>query len=92
MGAKDRVTVLPEAAAAPLARHFARLRAPLARDVARAAGTAALVGALARRYPNAARESGWQRVIPAAWPYRAGVYGRESCSHARTASQAQTLA
>jgi integron integrase len=69
-GAKDRVTMLPEAAAAPLARHLARVRALHARDLARGAGTVALPGALARKYPNAEREWGWQWVFPAARPYR----------------------
>jgi integron integrase len=69
-GAKDRVTMLPEAAAAPLARHLARVRAIHARDLARGAGTVALPGALGRKYPNAAREWGWQWVFPAARPYR----------------------
>jgi integrase len=69
-GAKDRVTMLPEAAAAPLARHLARVRALHAADLARGAGTVALPGALGRKYPNAAREWGWQWVFPAARPYR----------------------
>ena len=51
-GAKDRVTILPEVAAAPLARHLARVQALHARDLARGAGTVALPGALARKYPR----------------------------------------
>jgi integrase len=69
-GAKDRVTMPPETAAAPLARHLARVRALHAHDLARGAGTVALPGALARKYPNAEREWGWQWVFPAARPYR----------------------
>ena len=74
-GAKDRVTMLPDAAAAPLARHLARVRALHARDLARGAGSVALPGALARKYPNAAREWGWQWVFPAARPYRDATDG-----------------
>jgi integron integrase len=74
-GAKDRVTMLPEAAAAPLRRHLARVRAIHARDLGRGAGTVALPGALARKYSNAAREWGWQWVFPAARPYRDSAEG-----------------
>jgi integron integrase len=74
-GAKDRVTMLPEAAAAPLARHLARARALHARDLARGAGIVALPGALARKYPNAAGEWCWQWVFPAARPYRDATAG-----------------
>jgi integrase len=80
-GAKDRITLLPEAAAAPLADHLARVRALHARDVARGAGTVALPGALARKYPNAARAWGWQWVFPAARLYRDAADGAVGRHH-----------
>ncbi len=69
-GGKDRVTVLPAVAAAPLTAHLARVRALHARDRARGGGRVALPGALGRKYPNAAGEWGWQWVFPATSRYR----------------------
>jgi hypothetical protein len=51
-GGKDRVTVLPAVAAAPLTAHLARVRALHARDLARGGGRVALPGALARKLPG----------------------------------------
>jgi len=64
-GDKDRVTLLPEAAYVPLARHLKRVRCLHERDVAAGAGWAALPNALARKHPNAGREWPWQWVFPA---------------------------
>jgi len=65
-GAKDRVTVLPAGLVAPLREHLARLRARHAQDLERGLGAVYLPFALARKYPNAAREWQWQLVFPAA--------------------------
>lgn len=62
-GAKDRVTVLPETLLSPLAAHLEKGRRLYDDD--RAAGKAEvwLPDALARKYPNAATEWGWQYVF-----------------------------
>lgn len=64
-GRKDRVTMLPGAVKADLARHLARGRARHVKDLARGAGWVELPSALGRKYPNAGREWGWQWVFPA---------------------------
>ena len=62
-GAKDRVTMLPAALAAPLADHLARRRTIYEDDLALGKGEVWLPDALARKYPNAAKEWGWQFVF-----------------------------
>jgi integron integrase len=62
-GAKDRVTMLPVNLAAPLQRHLATARARHEQDLAEGAGAVFLPEALARKYPNAAREWAWQYVF-----------------------------
>ena len=64
-GRKDRVTMLPRSLAADLRAQLARARALHARDLAAGFGAVALPDALARKYPGAAREWGWQWVFPA---------------------------
>ncbi|HEX8906917.1 MAG TPA: integron integrase [Longimicrobiaceae bacterium] len=64
-GGKDRVTVLPLAARTELQSHLARVRQLHRRDVAAGGGEAPLPGALARKYPGAGAEWGWQYVFPA---------------------------
>jgi integron integrase len=65
-GGRDRVTVLPIATAAPLAAHLDVLRRRHDADLAAGYGEARLPGALARKYPGAGREWGWQWIFPAA--------------------------
>jgi integron integrase len=65
-GSKDRVTMLPGAVKDALTRHLARVRRLHDRDLKVGLGRVALPGALARKYPNADREWGWQWVFPAA--------------------------
>jgi len=64
-GGKDRMTVLPAALREPLARQLAGVRQLHARDLAAGLGRVHLPHALARKYPNAATEPGWQYVFPA---------------------------
>ena len=64
-GDRDRVTMLPERLKGPLLHHLADVRRLHERDVAEGAGSVVLPGALARKYPNAGREWGWQWVFPA---------------------------
>jgi integron integrase len=64
-GQKDRVTMLPEAAAGLLRDHLARVRARHEGDLAAGGGVVALPDALARKYPGAERAWAWQWVFPA---------------------------
>lgn len=65
-GGKDRVTVLPDMLVAPLQGHLVRVRSLHAQDLLEGYGAVRLPTALARKYPNAAREWAWQFVFPAA--------------------------
>jgi integron integrase len=62
---RDRVTVLPQAVVAPLKLHLAKVKAQHEEDLASGFGRVTLPGALARKYPNAEYEWGWQYVFPA---------------------------
>ena len=78
-GEKDRVTMLPESLSAPLQEHLGQVQALHQRDLAGGYGAVYLPYALERKYPNAAREWGWQYVFPAtklAVDPRAGVTRR----------------
>ncbi len=55
-GNRDRVTMLPAAVKADLARHLDRVRRQYEQDLRRGAGWVELPGALMRKYPNAGRE------------------------------------
>ena len=68
-GDKDRVAPLPDATAAALQQHLARVRLLHGRDLAAGFGAVALPGALERKYPNAPREWAWQWVFPATRRY-----------------------
>ena len=63
-GFKDRVTMLPGSSIAPLQAHLVRVRALHDEDVAEGYGTVYLPYALEKKYPNAAKEWGWQYVFP----------------------------
>jgi integrase len=58
--------MLPAAVKEPLLRHLKRVQRLHARDLKAGLGRVQLPGALARKYPNADREWGWQWVFPAA--------------------------
>ena len=64
-GDRDRVTMLPAAVKADLARHLELARRKYDQDLKPGAGWVELPGALMRKYPNAGREWGWQWVFPA---------------------------
>ena len=64
-GRRDRRTVLPERAIEPLREKIAEVRALHATDRAEGFGEVELPGALARKYPNAGYELGWQWIFPA---------------------------
>lgn len=63
-GAKDRVTMLPDALKAPLRAQLAVARALHERDLAEGLGEVWLPFALERKYPNAPRGWAWQYVFP----------------------------
>lgn len=64
-GAKDRVTMLPEALLDPLAQQVRRTEERHRQDLAAGYGAVWLPHALARKYPAAPTEPGWQYVFPA---------------------------
>jgi len=64
-GRRDRLTVMPERVVEPLRGKIAEARALHARDLAEGFGEVELPDALARKYPRAAFEPGWQWVFPA---------------------------
>ncbi len=64
-GDKDRVTMLPSAVVPRLSPHLERVCKLHAADLAAGFGRVALPDALARKYPFADREWGWQWVFPA---------------------------
>jgi integron integrase len=68
-GDKDRVTMLPAAAEAPLREHLKVTQALHARDLRRGGGRVDVPNALARKYPRAATEWRWQYVFPATRTY-----------------------
>jgi integron integrase len=65
-GGKDRVTMLPASLQPALQEAIARALAVHAADARAGFGAVFLPHALARKYPNAAGEAGWQYVFPAA--------------------------
>jgi len=65
-GGKDRRVPLPRKLRDPLADRMQRVRILHAQDVAEGHGRVWLPHALARKYPNAAAEFGWQYMFPAA--------------------------
>ena len=65
-GAKDRVTMLPDALAEPLRRHLEAVKTLHESDLAKGLGAVFLPHALASKYPGAGREWGWQWMFPAA--------------------------
>jgi integron integrase len=64
-GGKDRVTVLPAAIIAPIREHLAKLSDRFRRQRKLREPGVSLPTAIARKYPNAATEWGWQWVFPA---------------------------
>ncbi len=63
-GAKDRITMLPAALVEPRRSHLARVKSLHERDLADGYGEVEMPDALDRKYPNAARQWGWQYVFP----------------------------
>ena len=80
-GDRDRVTVLPGTVVPGLEAHLAKVREVHRRDLRRGAGRVELPGALARKYPAASAEWGWQWVFPAMRFYRDGGSGERRRHH-----------
>jgi integron integrase len=68
-GMKDRITVLPASLRTELRQQLVRGKAMHEADLVKGYGRVALPYALARKYPEANREWGWQYVFPAARLY-----------------------
>ena len=64
-GNKDRVTMLPVSLIEPLSKHLDRVKALHEMDIREGFGQVYLPFALARKYPQAARQWCWQYVFPA---------------------------
>jgi integron integrase len=64
-GGKDRITTFPGSVTPLLQSHLARTKTLHQQDLARGAGEVFLPHALARKYPHAGKEWGWQYVFPA---------------------------
>lgn len=80
-GDKDRHTMLPAAAREPLQRHLESIRRRHQEDLAAGLGAVALPGALARKYPNASKEWGWQWLFPASSHYKDRETGERRRHH-----------
>jgi integron integrase len=63
-GDKDRSTVLPESVTASLRSHLEKVKTIHDKDLKSGHGEVFLPDALGRKYPNAAKEWGWQYVFP----------------------------
>ena len=68
-GGKDRVTMLPATAKQDLIEHLKRTKRTHEKDLREGTGRTVLPDALARKYPNADSQWGWQFVFPASSKY-----------------------
>ena len=64
-GAKDRVTTLPEIIIPELKKHLNNIYKQHKNDLRKGKGKTILPYSLAKKYPNADKEFGWQYVFPA---------------------------
>lgn len=81
-GGKDRTTMVPRALLEPIKRQLGRVKDIHGKDLDEGFGRVQLPHALARKYPNAATEWGWQWVFPQRnrWVNRkTGEQGRHHC-------------
>ena len=68
-GGRDRVTMLPATAKQDLIEHLRRTKRTHEKDLREGAGRTVLPDAIARKYPNADSQWGWQFVFPASSKY-----------------------
>ena len=78
-GDKDRVTMLPATVKDSLRQHLEQVKAQFETDTRNGYDGVSLPNALARKYPNAPKEWGWQWVFPASKLYQ----DRQSGEHKR---------
>ena len=90
-GGKDRRTTLPRSLHEPLQREVERARVLHGRDLAEGFGQTHLPHALARKYPKADRDFGWQFVFPSAIRSRDPLDGCERRHHFSDAVLARAL-
>jgi integron integrase len=82
-GNKDRVTVLPISLIEPLKTHLLKVKRLHEQDLRSGLGRVSMPDALARKYPNASLEWGWQYVFPSSSlsrDPRSGAIGRHHAS------------
>lgn len=80
-GNKDRFTPLPASIVPSIRLHLDAVRKQHAEDLAKGLGCVELPDALARKYPNAPKEWGWQWVFPATSHYTDSVTGQRRRHH-----------
>jgi integron integrase len=80
-GAKDRVTMLPEALVPAMRRQLKRAKAVHERDLSDGWGRVVLPDALDRKYPNAPAEWRWQFVFPQQKRWRNESTGQQGRHH-----------
>ncbi|MBS0576509.1 MAG: integron integrase [Proteobacteria bacterium] len=80
-GGKDRRTILPASLKSELRTHLQQVRQVHERDLAAGHGAVWLPNALARKFPNAARQWEWQYVFPAAARSHDPIDGRVRRHH-----------
>ena len=80
-GGKDRTTMLPASIKSDLVEHVEHMRRQHEADVSDGAGWVELPFALARKYPHAGRDWGWQWVSPATRFYVERVTGQRRRHH-----------
>lgn len=80
-GNKDRVTLLPDRVIGPLAAHIESVRCRHEEDLRLGRGSVEIPTAIARKYPRAPWEWGWQWVFPATRFYLDPSTGRKRRHH-----------
>jgi integron integrase len=80
-GDKDRVTMLPATVKDPLRRRLEQVKAQHEADIRNGYDGVSLPHALARKYPNAPKEWGWQWVFPASKLYQDRQSGEQRRHH-----------
>jgi integron integrase len=80
-GGKDRRTLLPQSQCEPLKQHLQHVRRLHQQDLAAGWGAVILPNALARKYPHADREWGWQWVFPQRNRWKDSATGKEGRHH-----------
>lgn len=80
-GDKDRRTLLPQSQSEPLKQHLQHVRRLHQQDLAAGWGAVILPNALARKYPHADREWGWQWVFPQRNRWKDSATGQEGRHH-----------